>query len=46
MLVRKVTADNVLEEVKGTGGRILKTSLSKEDEARLQAALDSAKQAG
>jgi uncharacterized membrane protein len=46
VLVRKVTADKVLEEVKGTGGRILKTSLSNEDEARLQAALDSAKQAG
>jgi uncharacterized membrane protein len=46
VLVHKVTADKVLEEVKGTGGRILKTSLSNEDEARLQAALDSAKQAG
>jgi uncharacterized membrane protein len=46
VLVRKVTADKVLEEVKGTGGRILKTSLSNEDEARLQAALDCAKQAG
>jgi len=44
VLVRKVTADKVLAEVQGTGGRILKTSLSNEDEARLQAALSSAKQ--
>ncbi len=43
VLVRKVTADKVLEDLQGTGGRILKTSLSNEDEARLQAALDSAK---
>ncbi|MDD5269132.1 MAG: DUF1269 domain-containing protein [Methylococcales bacterium] len=32
--------DKVLEELKGTGGTILKTSLTKEGEARLQAALD------
>jgi uncharacterized membrane protein len=31
--------DRLLEELKGTGGKILKTSLSYEDEARLQAAL-------
>jgi hypothetical protein len=31
--------EKVLEELKGTGGRILKTSLAHEDEARLQAAL-------
>ncbi|MES2922673.1 MAG: DUF1269 domain-containing protein [Verrucomicrobiota bacterium] len=43
VLVRKSTPDKVLEEVKGTGGTILKTSLSHEDEARLQAALDSPK---
>jgi uncharacterized membrane protein len=43
VLVRKVTADKVLEDLQGAGGRILKTSLSNEDEARLQAALDSAK---
>jgi uncharacterized membrane protein len=30
----------VLEELKGTGGTILKTSLSHEDEAKLQAALN------
>ena len=39
VLVRKSTPDKVLEEVKGTGGTILKTSLSHEDETRLQAAL-------
>jgi uncharacterized membrane protein len=32
-----------LEELKGTGGRVLKTSLSHEDEAKLQAALSSAR---
>jgi uncharacterized membrane protein len=44
VLVRKVTPDKVLEEFKGTGGTILKTSLSHEDEAKLQAALNAAKQ--
>jgi len=39
VLVRKATPDKVLDEVKGTGGKILKTSLSHEDEAKLQAAL-------
>ena len=34
------TPDKVLEELKGTGGTLLKTSLSHEDEARLQAALN------
>ena len=42
VLVRKSTPDKVLEEVKGTGGTILKTSLSHEDETRLQAALSAA----
>ena len=45
VLVRKVTSDKVLEELRGTGGRVLKTSLSNESEARLQAALDAAKKA-
>jgi uncharacterized membrane protein len=42
VLVRNATPapDKVLEELKGTGGTILKTSLSHEDEARLQAALN------
>jgi uncharacterized membrane protein len=39
VLVRKVTVDKVLEELKGTGGTVLKTSLSHEDEAKLQAVL-------
>ena len=43
VLVRQSTPDKVLEEVKGTGGTILKTSLSHEDEAKLQAALNAAK---
>ena len=45
VLFRKLTSDKVLEELKGTGGKVLKTSLSHEDEARLQAALDAARTA-
>src|SRR5499427_4009512 len=44
VLVRKVTPDKVLEEIRGTGGKILKTSLNHEDEAKLQAALSAAKE--
>jgi len=44
VLVRKATPDKVLEALHGTGGKVLKTSLSHEDEAKLQAALDAAKQ--
>lgn len=40
VLVRKVTTDKVLEELQGTGGKVLKTSLTHEDEQKLQAALD------
>jgi uncharacterized membrane protein len=42
VLLRNATAapDKVLEELKGTGGIILKTSLSHEDESKLQAALN------
>jgi uncharacterized membrane protein len=45
VLLRKATPDRdrVLEELKGTGGKILKTSLSHEDEAKLQAALSAAR---
>jgi uncharacterized membrane protein len=41
VLLRKESSapDKVLEELKGTGGTILKTSLSHQDEDRLQAAL-------
>jgi uncharacterized membrane protein len=42
VLARKATPDKVLEEIKGTGGTILQTSLSHEDEAKLQAALSAA----
>ena len=38
--------DRLLEELMGLGGKILKTSLSHEDEARLQAALSATKSAG
>jgi uncharacterized membrane protein len=41
-LIVKSTPDKVLEELKGTGGRILRTSLSNEDEAKVQAALNAA----
>jgi uncharacterized membrane protein len=43
VLVRKATPDKVLEELHGTGGKLLKTSLSHDDEAKLQAALGAAK---
>jgi uncharacterized membrane protein len=39
VLVRHFTPDKVMEELKGTGGIVLKTSLSHDDEAKLQAAL-------
>jgi uncharacterized membrane protein len=42
VLARKATPDKVLEEIKGTGGTILQTSLSHDDEAKLQAALSAA----
>ena len=43
VLVRKATPDKVLEEIRGSGGKILKTSLTHGDEAKLQAALSAAK---
>lgn len=36
VLVRKATPDRVLDELKGTGGKILQTSLSHEDMDKLQ----------
>src|SRR3954447_5072526 len=39
VLVRSANVEKVLEELKGTGGRIIKTSLTHENEAKLQAAL-------
>lgn len=41
VLVRKVTPDKVLDEVAPYGGKVLKTSLSKDQESELQAVLDS-----
>ena len=43
ILVRKMTPDKVLDELKGTGGKVIKTSLTHEDESKLQAALDGTK---
>jgi uncharacterized membrane protein len=43
VLVRRSTPERVLEEVAGTGGKILKTSLTHEDETKLQTALNAAK---
>lgn len=45
VLVTSDITDKVLDELKGTGGTILQSSLSHEDEARLQAALSAAKPA-
>lgn len=41
VLIRKMTVDKVLDELKGTGGKLVQTSLSHEDEERLQAAIAS-----
>jgi uncharacterized membrane protein len=46
ILVRKATPDKALEELRGVGGKIIQTSLSHEDEAKLQAALDAARSSG
>lgn len=40
ILVDSAFSDKVLDELEGTGGTIIKSSLSYEDEARLQAAFD------
>src|ERR1700750_1929184 len=45
VLVRKVTADKVLDRLKGEGGTALKTSLDHTKEAALQAALAEVKAA-
>jgi uncharacterized membrane protein len=47
VLTRRPTSDRerLLEELKGLGGKIFTTSLSQEDEARLQAALNATKSA-
>ncbi|HMN74756.1 MAG TPA: DUF1269 domain-containing protein [Burkholderiaceae bacterium] len=43
VLARGATPDKVMEELQGTGGKILKTSLTHEDEAKLQAVLSATK---
>jgi uncharacterized membrane protein len=43
VLVRSMTPDKVLAELEGTGGKVLKTSLSEAEEAKLQAALSETK---
>jgi uncharacterized membrane protein len=45
ILVRKSTPDKVLEAIKPYGGTVLHTSLSHEQESKLQAALNEAKTA-
>lgn len=40
VLVRKVTPDKVLEDLKGFGGKVLKTSLTADSEEALRKALD------
>ena len=45
ILVRKVTPDKVLAELEGSGGTVLQTSLTHEQEAKLQAALNTVKMA-
>jgi uncharacterized membrane protein len=42
VLVKSVTEDKVIAEIEGYKPRVLKTSLSNEDEARLTAALSKA----
>jgi uncharacterized membrane protein len=43
VLVRKATPDKVVDEIKKFGGTVLQTSLTHEDEIKLQAALDQGK---
>lgn len=43
VLVRSMTPDKVMEELQGTGGKVLKTSLTHENEEKLQAVLSEAR---
>jgi uncharacterized membrane protein len=45
VLVRRVTPDKVLDELRGSGGKVLQTSLTHEQESKLQEALSAAKSA-
>jgi len=42
VLCSKMTSDRVLERLKGSGGHVMQTSLSHEDEDRLRKAIDNA----
>ena len=42
--MKKVTTDKVLEELSGTGGKVIKTSLTHEDEQKLKDALSKHKE--
>ena len=46
VLVRKVTPDKVLDQLQGAGGKIVQTSLTHDEEDKLQAALDAARSEG
>ena len=43
VLIRSATPDKVMEELHGTGGKVLKTSLTHDDESKLQAILTEAR---
>jgi uncharacterized membrane protein len=43
VLLRKATPEGVLEQLRGSGGKVLKTSLSHNDEAKVQRVLSSAR---
>jgi uncharacterized membrane protein len=43
VLVKSATPDKVAEHIQGTGGKLLKTSLTHEKEEKLQAVLDEAR---
>lgn len=45
VLVRQATPDKVVDEIKPYGGTVIQTSLSHEDQSKLQAALDETQQA-
>jgi uncharacterized membrane protein len=44
VLIRRMTEDKVLEEITKFGGVLIKTNLNHEDDAKLRAALEAAKQ--
>ncbi len=45
VLIRNLTPDKVVEEIQKFGGTVIKTNLSNEDEAKLQAALSAGQKA-